>query len=1044
MRCSSVAKCGVPPDALPDAPASITLNGPSNSKLKVRRPMPATAHRHGTTIVLLATMIGGLTWRGVTAEGPRPLSPSDERATFRLPAGFRIELAAAEPDVVDPVAMAFDEDGRLIVAEMRGYPNGGVGTGVITSGRIKVLEDADGDGYYEKSRVFADKLRFPTGVMPWRGGLLVAVAPDIVVLEDTHDSGQADRRRVLYTGFDLANIQQLVNSLQWGLDNWVHGCAGGAGGTIRSPEKTEAAPVNLRGRGIRFHPEVPGSLEPTSGGGQYGLAADEWEHWFTATNSQHLRHIVMPDHYLRRNPALAVPAVTLDIADHGAACKVFRRSPFEAWRVERTTRRKDGPDSRRFPSTELVPGGYITSACSPVIYAADAFPSAYRGNAFVCDPANNLIHRDVLVDSGATFTARRAPGEESCEFLTSTDNWFRPVHLSLGPDGALYVLDFYRQVIETPLSLPNDIKKRLNLESRGCGRIWRIVADTPQAKEAGRRRPALRKVPTRELVRYLEDSNSWWRLAAQRLLVERQVRSAVEPLEELSRASTSPVARAHALWTLQGLNALRDEVVERALKDREPGVREQALRLCDDRLATSVRLRTAVAALADDPSRRVRFQLALTLGQGGAPELVTALAKVARRDGADSWVQTAVLSSAGTSAASLLTALADDRAFTGNSGPEQLQLLKRLASLVGARAGEADVAVALALLGTAGTSAEPWQVAILDGLGEGLQAGTLSPAQLWDHPPPKLRAAVARSRNLFEQAAVTSKNESRPLAERVAAVRLLGRGPLETLAAVAPELLAPQAPPELQLAVVRALSGHSGDSIAPRLLGSWSGYSPAVRREVVEALFARPERIPPLLAALEGRKILANQLEPLRIEQLRKLPDATLRDRACRLLARQAGPDRRAVVETYRGALGLKADAVRGRTVFKKTCTTCHRLENDGFEVGPDLLAALRNKSAEQLLSDLLDPSREVDPRFLNYVVTTRQGRTLSGLIVAETASGLTLRRGEKAEDTVLRSQIEDVQATGKSLMPEGLESQLSKQDVADLVAYLQSVAVPR
>src|SRR5262249_41847598 len=197
---------------------------------------------------------------------------------------------------------------------------------------------------------------------------------------------------------------------------------------------------------IRSGPDEPASLEPTTGGGQYGLTPDVSGRWFTATNSQHLRHLVLPDQYLRRNPDLAVPATTLDIPDHGAACKVHRISPFEAWRVERTTRRAEGPDAQRFPATELVPGGFITSACSPLVYAAADFPEPYRGNVFVCDPANNVIHRDVLVPNGATFIAKR--GDAECEFFASTDTWCRPVWLTLGPDGAIYVLDFYREVIE--------------------------------------------------------------------------------------------------------------------------------------------------------------------------------------------------------------------------------------------------------------------------------------------------------------------------------------------------------------------------------------------------------------------------------------------------------------------------------------------------------------------------------------------------------------------------------------------------------------------
>jgi putative membrane-bound dehydrogenase-like protein len=944
--------------------------------------------------------------------------------------------------VVDPVSMAFDEEGRIFVAEMRGYPNGGVATGNITSGQIKVLEDRDGDGVYETSRVFADGLRFPSGVQPWRGGLLVADAPNIFYMEDTKGTGKADRRRVLYTGFSLSNVEQVINSLQWGLDNWVYGCAGGEGGTIRSPEKPDMKPLSLRGRGIRFHPEAPGSLEATSGGGQYGLAADEWENWFTATNSQHLRHIVLPDHYLRRNPALAVSAVTLDIPDHGAACKVHRLSPFEAWRVERTTRRKEGKggyDPRRFPATELVPGGYITSACSPVVYAAAAFPAAYRGNTLVCDPANNLIHRDVLVENGATFTAKRPADEQDREFLASTDNWFRPVHLTLGPDGALYVLDFYREGIETPLSLPDDIKKMVNLESRGRGRIWRI-----RVSEQAHRKPSLRKAATQALVEHLSDANLWWRLTAQRLLIERQDRSAVRWLRESARTAMSAPGRAHALWTLHGLKALTEEDIEQTLKDSAPGVREQALRLAEERLRESATLRAAVAALADDPSPRVRFQLAFTLGAADSPEIVRALGRIARRDAGDRWTRTAVLSSIRGSGVALLETLVKDEDFLKNATESRLQLLSRLASLVGAKAGDADLGRALRLLTAMAEKIAPWQLAVLDGLGQGLQNSSRSLAQLWEKPPPPLKEAIAGVRPMFEQAANTSRDTKRSPAERIFALRLLGRGPYELTDSAARDLLNPQTPPEVQSAMVRALSLHPQPEVADLLLGAWGSYSPAVRREVVEAIFARADRLQCLLDAIEQKKVLSIQLEPFRLEQLRKHPRANIRERARRLLAGQSAPERQKIVATYRDVLEMKADTMRGKAVFKKNCTVCHRLDNEGFEVGPDLLSALRNKSGEQLLNDILDPSREVDSRYLNYQITTKKGQVFSGLIAADTASSVTLRRGEKAEDTILRDQIEEVQATGKSLMPEGLETQLSKQDVADLIAYLQAAAVPK
>jgi len=430
--------------------------------------------RLGSAAALLLAAIGLVQSADAPGKPPvGPLPPREAQATLRVLPGLKVELVACEPEIVDPVALAFDEDGRLFVAEMPAYPNGGVGTGNISSGKVKLLEDGDGDGFFEKSRVFADGLRLPTAVMPCRGGLLVAVAPDLLFFDGPDAAGKSKGKRVLYTGFATDNIQQMLSGLQWGLDNWVYGCAGSKGGDITSKEKPDAPAVTLRGRGIRFHPDRPGSLEPTSGGGQFGLAADDGQHWFTATNSQHLRQIVLPDHYLRRNPNLAVPAVTLDIPDHGAACKVHRISPFEAWRVERTTRRKDGADAKRFSTTELVPGGFITSGTSPVIYNGGLFPAQYYGNSFVCDPANNLIHRDILIDQGSTFVAKRA--DEGCEFLASTDIWFRPVAQAIGPDGALYVADFYREAIETPLSLPDDIRAKVNLESRSRGRIWRIV-----------------------------------------------------------------------------------------------------------------------------------------------------------------------------------------------------------------------------------------------------------------------------------------------------------------------------------------------------------------------------------------------------------------------------------------------------------------------------------------------------------------------------------------------------------------------------------------
>jgi putative membrane-bound dehydrogenase-like protein len=960
---------------------------------------------------------------------PAPLSPREEQATFRVPKGFKVELVASEPDVVDPVAMAFDEQGRLFVAEMRGYPNGGVATGQENRGRIKLLVDEDGDGVYEKSVIFADGLRFPTSVMPWKGGLIVANAPELIHLEDTDGDGKADRQRVLYTGFNLDNIQQLVNSLQWGLDNWIYACAGNNGGTVHSAEKPEVPPVTLRGRGLRFHPDVPGSLEPTSGGGQYGLAPDNHQHWFTATNSQHLRQIVLPDQYLRRNPFLTVPAVTFDIPDHGAACKVNRISPFEGWRVERTTRRKSGPDAKRFPSTELVPGGYITSACSPVVYEASLFHPGYRGNTFVCDPANNLIHRDVLEAQGSLFTAKR--GEEDAEFLASTDNWFRPVWLTIGPEGALYVLDFYREVIETPLSLPDDIKKRFNLESRDRGRIWRIVPE-------GFKQPPrvnLAKATGGELVEVLKDANLWKRLTAQRLLMERQDRSTIDVLRKLAGDEAQPLGRVHALWTLHGMKALDVALVGPALKAKEPGVREQGLRLAEEFVPASYALTESILALAYDADPHVRFQFALSVGALPSDQAGPALAALLKRSDNDAWMHSAILSSAKDAAAAILESLLNDDAFAKTTTARAL--VNRLAAMIGAQGNDSHTAQVLRLLTRVQKQSPALALTLLEGLGQGMQNTARPLSRLWDKPPEALTDAVNNARGFFRQAAQNAADEGRQLPERVAAVHLLTHAPAMVAIPALRDLLVPQAPSEIQTAVVRALAVRGDPEVSTILLAGWQGHGPEMRRAVLEALFSRPERIAALLDAVEQKRVLGAQLGADRIDQLRRLPDAALRKRAAALLAGQVATDRQKAVESYRAALDLNGDAARGKAVFKRNCAACHRLDNDGYDVGANLMAALRTKTKQALLIDILDPSREVDPRYVNYEVTTLGGRTMTGILAVETPSSITLRRAERQEDTVLRAQIESIRATSKSLMPDEFEKQISQQELADLIEYL-------
>jgi putative membrane-bound dehydrogenase-like protein len=952
-------------------------------------------------------------------KGPGPLSPKEEKESFKLDERFKIELVASEPDVVDPVAMCFDEKGRMFVCEMRGYPNGGVGTGKETRGKIKMLIDKDGDGVFETATTFAEGLRFPMGITPYKGGVIVAVAPDILYLEDTDGDGKADKTTVLYTGFNLHNIQQMVNGLQWGLDNYIYGIAGSDGGTITSPQKKDMPAVALRNRGFRFKPWEPGSLEPTSGGGQYGLTADDYQRWFTATNSQHLRQIVLPDHYLKRNPYLAASAVTVDIPEHGAAAKVFRISPFEPWRVERTTRRAGSPDAKRFPATELVPGGYITSACSPLIYTGGLFDKEFAGNNFVCDPANNLVHRELLKENGAAFKAVRAYDDR--EFLASTDNWFRPVELKLGPDGAIYLLDFYREAIETPLSLPDDIKQQLNLESRGRGRIWRIAPKDFKAAKV----PDLSALQAKELVTELFNGNSWRRLTAQRLLVERNDKSVVNEIRAQPRANRDKVGFANALWALHALGALNVNDLEPRYFHADAGQRELAVRLSEATISRPSFPRTYTTRSVNDPSPRVRLQLALSAGEMPPKEAAPILAALLEKDANDPWIVTAALSSAGGCGFELLDALTA-KGRTPNAG-----IVARVAAMIGAKGDAKEIARALELVASGADGS------ILDGLGQGMRASKAPLPTWWANPPADAADVMPKLRARFETAAKTARDEKASAAERVRAANLLSYGPFDSAAGLA-DVLTPATPGDVQLAAVKALAAHTDPKVSDLLLKGWSGYGPAVRREAMEAMLGRADRALALLAAVEEKKVSATEFTPTQVQALHFHLNPTVRAKAGAAFKR-GDSDRVKVVKDYAAALDLKGDATKGKAVFAKTCAACHKLDGVGFDVGANLLAALPNKSGEELLIAVFDPNKEVDPRYVSYSVVTGDERVLMGVIVTETPTSITLRRADGKEDVILRTNIATLRSTSLSLMPIGLEKELSPQNVADLFAYLRA-----
>ncbi|MFN7929375.1 MAG: PVC-type heme-binding CxxCH protein [Blastocatellia bacterium] len=430
-------------------------------------------------------------------------------AAMEFSEDFHAEVFLKEPQVMSPVEMVFDEDGRIYVAEMLDYPDDPP-PGKPARSRIRLLEDADGDGKYEKATIFADQVLEVSGILPWKGGLFVTSAPDILYMKDNDGDGKADVRKVWYTGFPKVNPEARITNLRLGIDNWIYASNHGREGTITSPEFPSMKPLMVRGADFRFNP-LTGEAEATSGVAQFGLTFDEWGNRFITENTIHLRHVVLPMNYIARAPLLEVAAYAYDISDHGKpSAQMFPLTGPQEWRKQRTELRQKRYDENGANRKEIV-AGYFTAASGSTFYNGDAWPEEYKQSIFTGDVSGNLIHRDVITADGVTFKASRA--KDGTEFIASKDQWFRPCNFANAPDGNLYVMDVYRLFIETPESIPEEIKKGMDFYAGDTmGRIFKIVSNKPRTNR--NLKPNLSKATTEELVKLLEHPNGWHRTTA--------------------------------------------------------------------------------------------------------------------------------------------------------------------------------------------------------------------------------------------------------------------------------------------------------------------------------------------------------------------------------------------------------------------------------------------------------------------------------------------------------------------------------------------------
>ena len=947
---------------------------------------------------------------------PKPIA--EVLRTFDTVGGFEMQLVAQEPLVVDPVAAAFDADGRLYVCELRDYPYK-PREGQAALGTVRQLRDTDGDGAFDESSVFADGLLWAAGVVPWRGGVYVAASPDIWYLKDTDGDGVADVRRRVFSGFGTQNQQAMVNNLQLGLDHWIYGSAGANGGTVHRVDRGHGKPTVVNGRDFRFHPDTL-DFEPVTGTLQFGNSFDDWGHRFLCSESQPLLHEVLPQHYLARNPHLPAPH-----AIHNAApppVPVFRSSPVERWRAIRSSRRVLHTD--RSAAGAGVSHNVIDGAAGVTVYRGAAYPAEYHGSIFVGDAQNNLVHRRTVTPRGVTFDSRRA--DEGAEFVRSSDNWFRPVNFVNAPDGTLYVLDLSREIIEA-IHIPLDVAKHLDLKNgRQLGRIYRMAP--PGFRYPGR--PRLGDATTPQLLAALESPHGWHRDTAQRLLFERQDRAAIDPLRKLLRTAADARPRLHALHALAGLDALGDGDLLAALADPSPHLRIHALRLAEPRLDRAVALRDRLRQLARDPDPEVRFQTAFSLGASRSADLVPALAAVAAASAGDAWMRAAVLSSATHCAGDLLDELLRDAVFAASEPGREL--LEQLVLIAGSRGERAEVERVLMTLAARAPAAV--QPTLVGGLGAGLgrHGDRLpSPASL----PPPARALLER---LIDEARREVVDAAADVAARCAAARLLGCMPLAIARKQLFAGLDPRQPEQLQTTAIQALATYPDDDVTAVLLDRLRSFPPGPQKQALDVLLAREGRARRLLEAARAGTVSLVALDASQRAQLAQHPQESLRRLAAEVFGTAAGGDRAAVVRRYEPALDLAGDAARGQEVFRRNCAVCHKIGAMGDAVGPDLTSAAA-RDPKAMLTHILDPSQYVPPNYLQYVVEDVNGRLHTGLLTAQTATSVTVTRAEGHSETLLRSDIESLTSTAKSMMPEGFEEKISPAEMADLLAFLRS-----
>lgn len=939
-----------------------------------------------------------------------PLPPAEAQKRFVVPDGFEVRLFAAEPDVINPVAMTWDERGRLWVLELHEYPSGAP-KGQKGRDRIKILEDTNGDGRADRVTVWADGLNLATGLLLGYGGAFVGQAPDFLFLEDTDRDGRADKRTVLRTGFGLQDTHELLNGFAWGPDGWLYMTHGVfTYSNVKDPNDPTDNGVKINAAVARYHPRsnrfevfAEGTSNP------WGIDFDRYGNAFiTACVIDHLFHIVQGGEYVRQAGTPSNP-YTYEL----------------------------------LPS--IVKHKHQKAAYAGVcVYQGDNFPAEYRGNVFMGNIHGNCINRDQLFPNGSSWRAEPLP-----DFLTTSDGWFRPVSAQVGPDGALWIMDWYDKYpcYQNAVADPEGV-------DREHGRIWRVVY---VGKEKAKTLPShthgmnLAQASTADLLKLLEHPNVWHRRTAQRLLSERRDAKAVPALKKTLVNGKTLEARLAALWTLHASGQLDERTLDSLLRDPTPSIRAWTARISAELQESGPRLQqlfqdaelSVVAAAAEAICRHQQFNRnVLVLPPIGS---VAARPGIERDPHLPFLIWRAVERTAATHPAVLWEKLATEQ----NASPLVQMLLRKTMRRIADTNRPDLLNEAVRFLN--GVRNDSLAVAAMQGLLE--SKSTVKPSATTSEALGKLiansnaevRSAAKRLAALWGDSAaaevlLTLLNDPNAVEaqrrEGITAARQIKTD------AARDALLAALSHENLRLEIIQALGEVGGDAVPDALLARWKDFSPGARRATLDVLVSRPAWAIALLQSVAqtsalGAPTLAD-LHPSMIRTLARYDEPLLREWFQRVIGRYRETDTdkaKLIAEKRQVVLRGEVNFQVGRELARRNCLNCHMLNGEGATVGPDLTGVGRS-TLDALLTNVIDPNQIIGAGYEQVEVESKDGRLISGRIIEDTPNHIKILAAGPQEHVIGRSDIAEIRVSKFSAMPEGLE-QISDADFRNLIWFV-------